>query len=101
MRSKIALITLFIPFLILIGSLEIHATVIEGGTIGSDTVWTDDDVHLVTSNVTVDSGITLTIEPGTIVKFSSGTRLSINQGILVAAGAEGNEIVFTSYRDDE
>jgi hypothetical protein len=52
--------------------------------------------YLVTANVTVPSGITLTIEPGTSVYFASGTRLTINSGgTLNAQGMEFSHIRFT------
>ncbi len=77
-----------------------QATVNVTGTISQDTDWTSDNVYLVTGDVTIGQGIKLTIHPGTIVKFNSGRQLNVNQGILIAQGDFGNEIIFTSYRDD-
>ncbi|RLC56846.1 MAG: hypothetical protein DRI30_05215, partial [Chloroflexi bacterium] len=68
------------------------------GTIGSDTIW-ETGVYFVTGNLTINAGATLTINPGVIVKLASGIGITIN-GDLVAVGAPGNEIIFTSYRDD-
>ena len=70
-----------------------------GGTLSADTVWKADTIHNVTSTITVPSGITLTVEPGAIVKFNSGQALNVN-GVLDATGTEDNKIIFTSYRDD-
>ncbi|MGI9278868.1 MAG: hypothetical protein ACR2PX_04455, partial [Endozoicomonas sp.] len=70
-----------------------------GGTLSADTVWKADAIHKVTSTITVPSGITLTVEPGAIVKFNSGQALNVN-GVLDATGTEENNIIFTSYRDD-
>jgi len=75
------------------------AVVPHSGAISADTTWSAADVHLVTSSVTVDTGVTLTIEPGTIVKFNSNQELHIN-GALWAEGNASEQIVFTSYRDD-
>ena len=50
--------------------------------------------------MSVAAGVTLTIEPGAVVKFNANQRLSIS-GALNAAGSLGQEIVFTSYRDDQ
>ena len=47
----------------------------------------------------VPEGKSLSIEPGAILKFKSGW-LEV-RGTLRAIGDEGNEIIFTSYRDDE
>ena len=55
--------------------------------------------------MTVASGATLTIEPGVIVKFNhqwpSPRKIIVAPGgALVAAGTAGNEINFTSIKDD-
>ncbi|MCP3673023.1 MAG: right-handed parallel beta-helix repeat-containing protein, partial [Gammaproteobacteria bacterium] len=68
------------------------------GTISSDTVW-ETGVYYVTANLTINAGAVLTIKPGVIVKFASGVGMTIN-GDLVAVGEGGNEIIFTSYKDD-
>jgi len=68
--------------------------------ITQDTIWTG-DVHFITRDITVNPGVTLTIAPGTIVKFHSNCGLTINQSALVAEGDVNNPIIFTSIRDDE
>lgn len=45
------------------------------------------------------NGVTLTINPGAIVKFQDNRRLFID-GKLMAAGTPSQPIYFTSYRDD-
>ena len=50
-------------------------------------------------NVTVPPGVTLTIEPGTIIKFDGSTKLII-YGTLVADGTATDKIIFTSIKDD-
>jgi parallel beta-helix repeat protein len=72
---------------------------IEGGTIDSDTTWSNRRVYYVMGDVTVAAGKTLTIRPGTVVKFAQGTGLHVN-GTLDARGSLGSEIYFTDYRDD-
>jgi hypothetical protein len=53
-------------------------TVVQG-TIASPTTWSSGSgIVLVTNNVTVNSGITLAVDPGTVVLFSPGTRLTVN-----------------------
>ncbi|MBC8422427.1 MAG: right-handed parallel beta-helix repeat-containing protein, partial [Chloroflexi bacterium] len=67
------------------------------GLIGSDTTWGPGycDPYIVTGSIIVQSGVTLTIEPGTTVKFDSLKALTV-QGTLVARGSEANPILFTS-----
>jgi parallel beta-helix repeat protein len=50
---------------------------------------------IVTNKVIVPSGVTLTIEPGTLIKFEKGASLQV-YGVLNAQGTESNLITFTS-----
>src|SRR3989442_10650963 len=79
-------------------------TIIPPGTISADTTWDLAGSPFVVScgGVTVASGETLTIEPGVVVRFSSGCfngSLSID-GQLVAEGTSAQPILFTSFTDD-
>ena len=77
-----------------------------GGTIRQDTVWSGD--VWVTSSVFVPAGVTLTIEPGTKIRFKHyrgytdpGARLSMRvEGTLKAAGTASDPIWFTSDAPD-
>ncbi len=66
--------------------------------ITTDTTWTNDEVQHVVADIAVLPGVTLTIEPGTMVQFS-GLGLNV-QGTLHADGTETEPILFTSDRDD-
>src|SRR5689334_14007558 len=87
------LIFLFVP-------IGVYADVaIAGGSI-ADSNWSPSNgVYVVSGNLVVPQGTTLSIEPGTIVKFTSGGSLSV-QGSLVAHGTEAEKIYFTSWADD-
>jgi len=63
------------------------------GTISSNSFWSG-DINVV-GNVTVNYGVTLTIQPGTILRFSPNTNLTVN-GYLSANGTQRNPITFTS-----
>ncbi|MCI0539867.1 MAG: Ig-like domain-containing protein, partial [Verrucomicrobiales bacterium] len=67
------------------------------GSLSTNTIWSG-TVH-VTQNVTVPAGVTLTIQPGTVVKVAQGQFLSV-VGTLDARGTESQAIIFTSHRDD-
>ena len=80
------------------------------GTITQDTTWSPSQSlgqpYVITGNVTVNAGVTLSIEPGTIIKFdptiySSYYHYSMTvNGILDAQGTVEDPIYFTSLRDD-
>jgi hypothetical protein len=69
--------------------------------IADDTVWRADATYYVSAAVNVGSGKTLTIEPGTVVKFDSDASITTGSGArIVAQGEAYNYIVFTSKNDD-
>lgn len=79
------------------------------GVLAVDTTWTADNLYEVNNcYVEVPSGVTLTIQPGTVVKFAGAASGSSNSGssylqvsgTLVAEGTAGAPIMFTSLADD-
>lgn len=64
------------------------------------TIWTPDNIYVIAmGNIWVES--TLTIQPGTVVKFRNGYGLEVQQsGSIQANGSESDPIIFTSIRDD-
>lgn len=74
--------------------------------ITANTTWTKDKIYELATRVTVVSGVTLTIEPGTIVKGQPGTGtnatalLIARGGKLMADGTANEPIIFTSTSDE-
>lgn len=72
-----------------------HADAKVNGNITTDTTWTlANSPYIMTGTVQVLEGVTLTIEPGVIVKSNRRAELLIG-GELIAAGSEDQMIVFT------
>ncbi len=91
-----------------------------GGHLTEDTIWSpDNNPYLVTSGVYVDEGVTLTILPGTLVKFNaalfdehtppefmfSGGNEPIAkfikvEGRIIAEGTEQDSIYFTRIQNE-
>jgi len=80
------------------GATDLPVTEVDSN-IAENTTWQEGNVYLITSDITVVDGVELTIEPGTVVKFSSGRSLTVD-GQISAVGSESNLIFFTSERDD-
>jgi hypothetical protein len=56
-------------------------------------------IFRITNSINVNGGVTLTIQPGVIVKFNASTSLTV-LGTLNANGTSGSNIFFTSIKDD-
>ncbi|MBP2269195.1 hypothetical protein J3A64_004735 [Pseudarthrobacter sp. PvP004] len=69
--------------------------------ISQDTVWgaSCPEVVLVKGMRKVSPGVTLTIQPGTVVKFHYTSSLSVD-GSLVVNGTAAAPVTFTSFQDD-
>lgn len=75
-------------------------TVTVSGNITSNTTWSSNQVYKLSGVVYVDSLVTLTIQPGTIIRgdnsVSNSSLLIKRGGKLIAQGTATNPIVFTS-----
>jgi|GEM_PF-798568 len=66
------------------------------GIIATNTTWTlAGNPYIVTSNIRVNSGVTLTVEPGVEVKFDNGKGIQVD-GTLIAQGTSTDRITFTA-----
>ena len=86
-------------------NLRAGETAVEGN-ITSNTTWTSDRVWVLPTRIAVESGATLTIEAGTVIKGIPGTganasSLLIAQGAkIMANGTSSAPIIFTSTDDE-
>ena len=76
------------------------------GELTENTTWTSDNIYEMSGKVVVPAGITLTIEPGTIIKAREGdgslaSALVVAQGgKIMAEGTATSPIIFTSVLDN-
>ena len=69
------------------------------GTISTNTTWTTGSTYIIDGTLSVE-GATLTIEPGTIIKFTESSELDVGYSesgsAIIANGTADNPIRFTS-----
>lgn len=81
-------------------------TVIKAGFLTANETWTANNIYLLVGKVVVPEGVTLTIEPGTIVKGKTGlgslasALVVARGGKLMAVGTAAQPIIFTSELDN-
>lgn len=78
------------------------AVTIVSSNLSTNTTWTaSNSPYIVQNSVEINSGATLTIEPGVVVKFfDENSRLYANGGHINAQGDGESKIYFTSIKDD-
>lgn len=93
-----------LAFVIVLSGLAIagvqnaSATTFVEGHITVDTTWTaTNSPYVIATDIYVDKGVTLAIEPKTEVKFGGDFSIIVN-GNFKAVGTSGNEIIFTSNK---
>lgn len=79
--------------------VQVTSTFVDDAIV-ADTTWTAAaSPYVVREDIEVKPGITLTIEPGVVVKMTKDSRFTVS-GVLNANGTEAAPIHFTSYNDD-
>lgn len=85
---------------LLLTATQAYALTNVSGTIAADTTWdAANGPYVLTGGVTIPSGVTLTLSPGTVVKGQQYGWLLVD-GTLNANGTASQPIVFTSLSDD-
>lgn len=77
-----------------------NVIVLSGTTTGDVTLAAESDFTYAPYRLTVNAGTTLTIEPGSVIKFLNSTSYLSVSGTLVAQGTISEPIIFTSINDD-
>jgi hypothetical protein len=86
---------LLLLFLCIFAAFRLSATDVSG-PVTSNTLWNvANSPYIVTGNILVMEGVTLTIQPGVEVRFDASKSLQVN-GTLVARGIAADSIRFTS-----
>lgn len=75
------------------------ATVTINTDITTNATWTSGNVYVVQGQRIITSGVTLTIDSGTVVKFSNSSRLIV-EGALDVQGSTSSPVYLTSLEDD-
>jgi hypothetical protein len=78
-----------------------YATATRSGTLATDERWLGGNLYRVMANLVVPADLTLTLDPGVVVKMAPGTSILVQtDGALLAAGTVAQPVVITSERDD-
>ena len=79
--------------------------IVKTGILTANETWTANNIYILDGRVVVNEGVTLTIEPGTIIKAEDGTLANASAlivdrgGKLMADGTADQPIIFTSVND--
>ena len=69
------------------------------GTLVGDQNWSAGTVHMLTCDTVVPAGVTLTVDPGTVIKSGTSAGLAV-AGTLGVNGSASSPVTFTGIRDD-
>jgi hypothetical protein len=91
LRLLVSLLALFVSW------FPGHAQVPISGVITQNTTFSkDNNPYIVVEDVIVPEGITLTIEPGTLIEFQPFRKLTV-KGTMIAAGTEEDSVFFSVF----
>ncbi|HSH18926.1 MAG TPA: right-handed parallel beta-helix repeat-containing protein, partial [Draconibacterium sp.] len=83
-------------------SAQLFSQTIIENNINANTTWSQDgNPYIVNQTITVSNNITLSIEPGVIIKLNGTGKLFIVNGSINASGTSENPIIITHITDDE
>ena len=71
------------------------------GAVTVDTEWSPACVYVVDAELMIEGGVTLTVDPGTVVKSADAAGIEVQPGgSLVATGTASAPVTFTALSDD-
>lgn len=89
-------------FCLIVSCKEINAQTFIDGELKNNTIWsTSGHPYVIIEKITVEEGVTLTIQQGTIIKFQNGHGKIEVKGTMDICGTIDQPVIFTSYSDDE
>ncbi|HPE70848.1 MAG TPA: hypothetical protein PK018_01565 [Candidatus Competibacter sp.] len=89
-----------IVWLMIAAGLAWGQTVVPPGALTADVTWTRaGSPYTLSGDVSIESGATLRLEPGTVVHLGDGVNLIVQNGALNASGLADDPIVLTSPFD--
>ena len=86
---------------LIIAASGVNAQIIKSGNITTSETWTSNNIYLLNGWVYIKAGVTVTIQPGTVIKgdfASQGALIVERDGKLIADGTADEPIVFTSQK---
>lgn len=88
--------------LVLFGGQALAATLLGGYPSGANGLMSLAlSPYVITGDITVKDGNTLTIEPGVIVKMQSGRSIVLlNGNVIIGSASNPNPVIITSHKDD-
>ena len=96
MKNSTRKILTTVILITVISCAALGQTNVSGG-IYTNTTWTlANSPYTVIDTVVVFPSVTLTIEPGVTVKFTTNKRIEIRDGIIIAQGTAADSVTFTS-----
>lgn len=76
--------------------LILNGPLVVGGRLSADEIWDDSRIVVVRDDVVVPSGVSLVLGAGTIVKFTEGAKIVVEDGGIV----EADGAFLTDFSDD-
>jgi len=78
------------------------ADVVVSSSVSTDTAWSSEyGTYVIEGQMSIATGTTLTVLPGTIIKVKSNSGIFVDGKIIADSSGTSTPIIFTSFDDDE